>query len=180
MDNQQRFQDTGSQDRYQQSGLDASDPNYNQSSTGYDQTSTGYDQSSTGYDQSSTGAGYGDNNTGATQQYGDPDNRSTGAYPTRASAPGTGFDNNAPNYSDTSGGYNDPSSGGGYGTGTSGGDYATGNTGIDDTSGDAAINKPSAGDKMRGSAEKMIGKVTKNPNMQERGQERKTGNMNDY
>jgi hypothetical protein len=33
---------------------------------------------------------------------------------------------------------------------------------------------------MRGSAEKMMGKMTGNTGMQERGDERKTGNLNDY
>ncbi|KAJ7148227.1 hypothetical protein C8R46DRAFT_1128090, partial [Mycena filopes] len=35
--------------------------------------------------------------------------------------------------------------------------------------------KPSMGDKVKGGAEKLVGKMTGNPNMQERGQERKMG-----
>jgi len=172
MDNQQRFQNSGpqdqDQDKYQQSGFDNSGT---------------ADSSNPSYNQTSTGTGYGNTDDGTTQQYGDRDNRNTGAYPTtRESVPGSGFDNNAPNFSDKPGGYNQSTgaqSGGDYTTSTgtgSGGDYTTGNTGIDDS----AFNKPSAGDKMRGSAEKMMGKMTGNPTMQERGHERKTGNLNEF
>jgi len=169
MDNrdQQRFQNAGSQDRYQQSG--------------FDNSGTLDSSSNPSYNQSSTGAGYGNTDSSNTQQYGDQDAYQT----TRESEPGSGFDNNASNFSDKPGGYNQSAgtqAGGdfntttGTGTSTSGGDYTTGNTGIDDP----AFNKPSASDKMRGSAEKMMGKMTGNPTMQERGQERKTGNLNEY
>ncbi|KAJ7067820.1 hypothetical protein C8F01DRAFT_1115836 [Mycena amicta] len=42
--------------------------------------------------------------------------------------------------------------------------------------------KPTMGDKLKGGAEKLAGKVTNNPGMQERGQERKMGEFerNDY
>jgi hypothetical protein len=105
---------------------------------------------------------------------GDPDSRKTDTYSSQESVPGSGFDNNAINL-DTSGGYRDPNTSGSFERS----DYATGNTGIDDTQGGSAFNKPSAGDKIRGSAEKMAGKMTSNQGMQERGQDRKTG-LNDY
>jgi len=156
MDNQQRFQNTSSEGQYQQSGqFDNSDPRRNQ-----------------------PGAGYGNINTEARQfgSSGDADSRKTDMYSSQESAPGSGFDNNATNLSDTSRGYRDPNTSGSFERS----DYATGNTGIDDTQGGSAFTKPSAGDKIRGSAEKMAGKVTGNQGMQERGKDRKTGDLNDY
>ncbi|KAJ3728285.1 hypothetical protein C8R42DRAFT_258476 [Lentinula raphanica] len=87
-------------------------------------------------------------------------------------------------------GYGDTTGTQGYGTGNdfensrtgTGSAYGTGNdfsTGRDDDSyGSSNTTKPSFGDKMKGTAEVAAGKLTRNPDMVERGQERKVEGNN--
>jgi len=197
MDNQQRFNNTDSQN----TGFQRTGAGFDNTSSGLDNERTSdFGNTNTGdsYNTTSTGTGYG--NTGDNDNFGNTGsqfdrtsggqtggigNQSRGLDDTGSSVPGSGFDNNRTNLSDSTGGFNDISanrykdtSSGGYNdttTGTgAGGDYRSGNTGIDDST-----SKPSMGDKVRGGAEKVMGKVTGNQGMQERGQERKTGG-NEY
>ncbi|KAF7348205.1 hypothetical protein MSAN_01773600 [Mycena sanguinolenta] len=83
---------------------------------------------------------------------------------------GGGFDTG----SHAAGGYNtttstnanESGSGTHYGTGVSSDDYADNHT-----------TKPSMGDKIKGGTEKLVGKVTNNPEMVEKGQQRKQGDL---
>jgi len=76
-------------------------------------------------------------------------------------------------------GSSNTTSGTGYGanTRTGGTGYSNDNTDEYDRSNTTGQTKPSMGDKIKGGLETMVGKATKNPEMTERGVDRKTGNL---
>ncbi|KAJ6585445.1 hypothetical protein B0H19DRAFT_1109697 [Mycena capillaripes] len=153
--------------------------------SGAGNTGGGFD---TGSAAGTGGASAMDYNSGAGNTGGGFDTGSAGGYGTSgntASNFGTSAmdDNSGPG---NTGGRFDVGSGAdttGYGSGntTSTNEYGAGTTGTTTSSneyGATSANssgKPTMGDKVKGGAEKLIGKVTKNPDMVERGQERKQG-----
>ncbi|KAJ4475584.1 hypothetical protein J3R30DRAFT_3405849 [Lentinula aciculospora] len=140
-----------------------------------DSMSAGYDRQTPGRNQFS-GGGYNDDSFGTESQTGRGYGGSTGQ---------TGFDDRS--YGDTTGtqGYGtgrDFENSRSTGAGNTASAYGTGNdfnsTSQNDESYDSEHTKPSFGDKMKGTAEVAAGKLSKNPGMVERGQERKTEGSN--
>ncbi|KAJ3975032.1 hypothetical protein EV361DRAFT_959793 [Lentinula raphanica] len=147
------------QDQYQQSGRT------NQfSSSGYNDDSFGTSQTQRGYGAGNE-RGYGD--TTGTQGYGTciaecfpPPNAFHYNFAIRIGT-GNDFENSR------------TGTGSAYGTGN---DFSSGRD--DDSYGSSNTTKPSFGDKMKGTAEVAAGKLTRNPDMVERGQERKVEGNN--
>ncbi|KAJ4482845.1 hypothetical protein C8J55DRAFT_605269 [Lentinula edodes] len=170
-------------DSMRSGGMNTGGGGYDQQASRFDNSNSnsmgggGFDQQTPGRDQFSA-SGYNDDSFGPQSQTGRGGNpgrsefnneRSYGGDSTGTQAYGAGndFENNRST---------------GYGTGNTGSAYGTGNDFSgdrnDDSHGSGNNNKPSFGDKMKGTAEVAAGKMTKNPGMVERGQDRKTEGNN--
>ncbi|KAJ7276886.1 hypothetical protein C8J57DRAFT_1504722 [Mycena rebaudengoi] len=90
---------------------------------------------------------------------------SGGGFDTGSGAAGVGAGTGGYGAGNTTSSSNEYGSGNQYSTGSSSNEYG-------DTSNNSG-GKPSVGDKIKGGAEELVGKVTKNPEMIERGQQRK-------
>ncbi|KAF9465250.1 hypothetical protein BDZ94DRAFT_1254064 [Collybia nuda] len=121
----------------------------------------------TGQYGSETGGGYGSGTSGG---YDNKDRETYGSSGTRST--GAGGDSYGSSGTDNFGSTNTGAGAGGYGgtTGSGGDTYGSG-TGT----GAGQNAKPSMTDKIRGGAEKVAGKMTKNPDLVEKGQDRQTG-----
>ncbi|KAJ3902409.1 hypothetical protein F5879DRAFT_1003190 [Lentinula edodes] len=149
---------------------------YDQQASRFDNSNSmgggGFDQQTPGRDQFST-SGYNDDSFGpqSQSQTGRSEFKNERSYGGDSYGAGNGTESNRST---------------GYGTGNTGSAYGTGNDFSGDRNDDSSYgsgnnnsnNKPSFGDKMKGTAEVAAGKMTKNPGMVERGQDRKTEGSN--
>ncbi|KAJ3869841.1 hypothetical protein EV359DRAFT_59454 [Lentinula novae-zelandiae] len=155
-------------DSMRSGGMNTGGGGYDQQASRFDNSNSmgagGFGQQTPGRDQFSAS----DDSFGPQSQTGRSEFQNERSYGGDSYGAGNDFENNRST---------------GYGTGNTGSAYGTGN----DFSGDRNDesygsgnnnNKPSFGDKMKGTAEVAAGKMTKNPGMVERGQDRKTEGNN--
>ncbi|KAJ3917157.1 hypothetical protein F5877DRAFT_80207 [Lentinula edodes] len=163
-------------DSMRSGGMNTGSGGYDQQASRFDNSNSmgggGFDQQTLARDQFSA-SGYNDDSFGpqSQSQTGRSEFKNERSYGGDSYGAGNDFESNRST---------------GYGTGNTGSAYSTGNDFSGDRNDDSSYgsgnnnsnNKPSFGDKMKGTAEVAAGKMTKNPGMVERGQDRKTEGNN--